>query len=104
MNSFLGRFVSLGFHVVFLAACTASALSADLSVAQIKTKAEVWPGQIKVLELLDYGPAIKIPAGTLVDFYGFENANARFQYKGQFYLIEPEVTDLVLRSNQIASG
>lgn len=92
--------------LVFAAAlCAASSSSpaADLTVAQIKTSAENWPTQIKVSELLDFG-AVKIPAGTVVDFQGFENNNARFQYKGKYFLIEPEVTDLAARVNRIASG
>ena len=92
---------------VFAAAlCAASPLTlsaADLTFAQVKTGSENWPTQIKVNELLDFG-AVKIPAGTIVDFQGFENNDARFQYRGKFYLIEPEVTDLLARANHIASG
>jgi hypothetical protein len=39
-----------------------------------------------------------------VDFYGFEKNDVRFQHKGQLYLVEPELTDLVARASRIADG
>ncbi len=97
------RFTSFVFAAALCAASTLTVVAAELTLAQVKTNSENWPTQIKVSELLDFG-AVKIPAGTIVDFQGFEGAHARFQYKGKFYLIEPEVTDLVARANRIASG
>ncbi|MGC4071677.1 MAG: hypothetical protein QM760_04040 [Nibricoccus sp.] len=100
MNS---RFLPLVFAAALCAASSLTVSAADLTIAQVKTSPENWPTQIKVNELLDFG-AVKIPAGTVVEFQGFENANARFQYKGKYFLIEPEVTDLLVRANRIASG
>jgi hypothetical protein len=100
MNTRLASFV---FAAALCAASSLTLPAADLTLAQVKASSENWPTQIKVTELLDFG-AVKIPAGTLVDFQGFEGTNARFQYKGKFFLIEPEVTDLVARANRIASG
>jgi hypothetical protein len=97
------RFTPFVFAAALCAASTLTASAADLTLAQVKTSSENWPTQIKVSELLDFG-AVKIPAGTVVDFQGFEGTNARFQYKGKFFLIEPEVTDVVARANRIASG
>lgn len=94
--------------LVFAAAlCAASPLSlnaADLTIAQVRTNSENWPNQIKLTETLDFGSAGKFAGGTLVDFYGFENSNVRFQHRGQIFLVEPELTDLVTRASRIADG
>jgi hypothetical protein len=100
MKSHLASFV---FAAAFCVASSLTVDAADLTIAQIKTNSENWPTQIKVGEPLDFG-AVKIPAGTLVEFQGFENNNARFQHKGKYYLIEPEATDVLARTNRIASG
>jgi hypothetical protein len=87
---------------VFAGAASVS-LAADPTVDQIKSRSEIWPLQVKVSELLDYG-AIKIPAGTEVDFCGFEGSDLAFVYRNQRFRLEPELTDLAARAGRIASG
>src|SRR5688572_10947259 len=100
MNKSGSLFATL-FLLAGLLASTAS--GADLNIEQVKTTPAVWPNQIKVGELLDYG-SVKIPAGTVVDFLDFQGKDARFEFKGQIFLIEPEVTDLLAKANAIANG
>ncbi|ATC65646.1 hypothetical protein CMV30_17785 [Nibricoccus aquaticus] len=98
------RFTSFVFAAALCAACSLPLTAADLTLAQVKASSENWPNQIKLTEALDFGASGKFAAGTLVDFYGFENANVRFQHKGQLFLVEPELTDLVTRASRIADG
>lgn len=81
------------------------ASAGDLTVEKIKADPELWPNQIKVTELLDYGPAGKIPAGTVVDFMGFTSSKEiSFQYRNNLFRLEPEMTDLVARAEKISNG
>jgi hypothetical protein len=101
MNTRLASFV---FAAALCAASSLSLSAADLTIVQVKASSENWPNQIKLTEALDFGPSAKFADGTLVDFYGFEKNDVRFQHKGQLYLVEPELTDLVARASRIADG
>ncbi len=98
------RFTSFVFAAALCAASSLSLTAADLTIAQVRASSENWPNQIKLTEALDFGPSAKFAAGTVVDFYGFEKNDVRFQHKGRLYLVEPELTDLVVRASRIADG
>jgi hypothetical protein len=76
-----------------------------LSLEDIRGDADVWPAKVLILEELHFHGGLTLTPGNVVDFAGFHDAeNVLIRYRDNNFFIPANFTDVIERSNRIASG